>query len=130
MSITLNYTTQTPANEMQSMLLRLPRDLMTQLSRLAPNRGRNQFVVEVLQREIADREAANDAQLTEAALRMNEIEAQYPELLVEAAEWDAAILADEEDDGFDRDEFEHGFAVAQATRTDSKAQKNMKKPKP
>ena len=131
MSATLNYipTAQTPASEMQSMLLRLPRDLMLQLSRIAPNRGRNQFVVEALQRELAQREAANDAQLTEAALRMNEIETQYPELLAEAIEWEAAVLVDEEDDGFDRDEFERGFAIAQATRTDSKSIKAKQKAK-
>lgn len=127
MSTTLNYPA--PANEIQTMLLRLPRDLMTKLTRLAPSRGRNQFVLEALARELADREAANDAQLTEAALRMNEIEAQYPELLAEAIEWEAAVLVDEEDDGFDRDEFERGFAIAQATRTDSKSQKSLKKAK-
>jgi hypothetical protein len=123
MPATLNHTTQAPASEMQSMLLRLPRDLMAQLSRLAPNRGRNQFVVEALQREIDSRDAANDAQLIEAALRLNEYEAQHPELLAEAAEWDAAVLVDEEDDGFDRDLFEREFAIAQATRTDSKSMK-------
>jgi predicted transcriptional regulator len=125
MSSTFNYSAprQAPASAMQSMLLRLPRDLMTQLSRLAPNRGRNQFVVEALQRDLERREAESDAQLIAACEALNAYEAAHPELLAEAAEWDAAVLVDEEDDGFDRDLFEREFAIAQATRTDSKSMK-------
>lgn len=125
MPTTLNYSAQAPASEMQSMLLRLPRDLMTQLSRLAPNRGRNQFVVEALQREIAQRkaqaEAEDDAMLTAAALRMNEIEAADPEFAAEGMEWVNAVLTEDDDDDFDRELFEREWAEAKNKRETLKA---------
>lgn len=102
------------------MLLRLPRDLMTQLSRIAPNRGRNQFVLEALQREIAQRRAQaaaeDDAMLTAAAIRMNEIEAADPEFAAEGVEWVNAVLTEEDDDDFDPVEFERGWVLSQHLR--------------
>lgn len=115
-----------PFAAVQSMLLRLPADLMKQISRLAPNRGRNQFVVEALQREIALRaaqeQAQNDAMLTAAAIRMNEIDAADPEFAAEGMEWANAVLTeDDDDDDFDPVEFERGWKKAKALRAASTA---------
>ena len=121
MPATLNYTAQTPACEMQSMLLRLPRDLMTQLSRIAPNRGRNQFVIEALQRDLERREAESDAQIIAACEALNAYEAAHPEVLAESMEWVNAVLTEDDDDDFDPVEFERGWAEAKALRETTKA---------
>ncbi len=114
MSTTLNYPAQAPASEMQSMLLRLPRDLMTQLSRIAPNRGRNQFVVEALQHELQRRKAESDAQIIAACEALNAYEAAHPEVLAESMEWVNAVLTEDDGEEFDVAEFEQAFALTQA----------------
>ncbi len=96
------------------MLLRLPRDLMVQLSRIAPNRGRNQFVVEALQRDLERREAENDAQIIAACEALNAYEAANPEVLVESTEWVNAVLTEDDGEVFDEAEFERAFALTQA----------------
>lgn len=114
MSATLNYAPPAPASEMQSMLLRLPRDLMQQLSRLAPNRGRNQFVVEALQHEIERREAESEAQIVAACEALNAYEAAHPEVVAENMEWVNAVLTEDDGEEFDVAEFEQAFALTQA----------------
>jgi predicted transcriptional regulator len=116
MPAALNHPAQTPASEMQTMLLRLPRDLITQISRLAPNRGRNQFVVEALQSEIERRKAESDAQIIAACEALNAYEAAHPEVVAESMEWVNAVLTKDDDDDFDPVEFERGWAAAKALR--------------
>jgi hypothetical protein len=103
------------------VLLRLPHDLACQLAKAVPHRGRNQYLVDMLTRELAAEKAAHSRMLTEAALRMNEIEAAHPELVAEALEWDQAVLVEDDDDDFDRELFEREFAVAQAAKRAAKA---------
>ncbi len=97
----------------RQVLLRLPEDLAAKLARAVPPRQRNRFLVELLRKKFEEEDAA----LAAACEYMNEIEAQAPELLAEAKEWDEAALtapAQHWDAGFDHDAFEREFARAQA----------------
>jgi hypothetical protein len=116
-----------PARAAQQILIRLPYDLACQLAKSVPHRGRNQYVVDVLKRELESEKAAHSRMLTEAAIRMNEIEAAHPELVAEALEWDnAKLLDDDDDDDFDPVQFEREFAIAQAAMKAKKIEKVSK----
>jgi hypothetical protein len=106
-----------PARSAQQILIRLPYDLACQLAKSVPSRGRNQYVVDVLKRELESKKAEKEAQLIAACEAMNAYEAKHPELLAEDKEWDAAVLIDDEDDEFDQAQFEREFAIAQAKLT-------------
>jgi len=94
----------------KQVLLRLPEDIAARLSRAVPARKRNQFLVDLLRREL-DKE---DAELVASAEYMNGLEAKDAALAQESQEWLDARLADEADDGFDRSAFERDFSQAQA----------------
>jgi len=103
----------------RQVLLRLPEDLAAQLARAVPARQRNRFLVDVLTEALAKKRSAADERLMQAAQQMNALEAQYPELLQEAQEWEAAPLAapaDVWDADFDRAAFEHDWAKTQAAK--------------
>lgn len=106
----LNIPTPPP----RQVLLRLPDDLAAKLARAVPSRQRNRYIIELLTHDLAAKEEANGRLLAEAAERLNEIEAQYPELARETEEWVNAVLTEDDDDGFDKEVFEREFAIAQA----------------
>ena len=101
----------------RQVLLRLPDDVAVKLARVVPPRQRNRYIVDLLTHDLASKEKALGKMLAEAAQRLNEIEAQYPELALETDEWVNAVLTDEEDDGFDPVAFEKQLALAQAAMT-------------
>ena len=95
------------------VLLRLPEDVAVKLARAVPPRRRNQFLVDLIREELEK----EDAELVAACEAMNAIEAAHPELLIETQEWLDADLSgsvDDWDPDFDREDFEHEFAIAQA----------------
>ncbi len=106
----LNTQTHAP----KQVLLRLPEDVASRLARTVPPRQRNRYIVDLLAKDMAEKDRADQQLLAEAAERLNAIEAQYPELARETEEWVNAVLTDEEDDGFDPVAFEKEFAIAQA----------------
>ncbi len=111
----LNTRTHTPPPK--QVLLRLPDDLAAQLAHAIPPRQRNKFLVDLVAKALAERQAQEDQELVRAAEYMNALEARHPELVREADEWLNAPLTepvDVWDPDFDRDEFERGFAEAQA----------------
>ncbi len=106
----LNIHTPPP----KQVLLRLPDDIAAKLARAVPSRQRNRYIIELLAHDLAAKEKANGRLLAQAAERLNEIEAQYPELARETEEWVNAVLTEDDDDGFDKEEFEREIAIAQA----------------
>lgn len=117
--------TQTPPPK--QVLLRLPEDLAAQLARSVPPRQRNRYIVGLLQQDLQTKLAAKQEtqsrMLAAAAQRMNELEAQHPELAQETAEWANAQLTesvDAWDPGFDRASFEREWALAQTARPAAK----------
>ena len=102
--------TQTPAPT--QVLLRLPDDVATRLARVVAPRKRNQFLVDLLRRELEK----EDAELVAACEAMNALEARDPEFAREGQEWVDAVLTEDDDDDFDREVFEREFAIAQAAR--------------
>ena len=102
--------TQTPAP--RQVLLRLPEDVATRLARAVAPRKRNQFLVDLLRRELEK----EDAELVAACEAMNALEARDPDFAREGQEWVDAVLTknDGADDDFDREVFEREFAIAQA----------------
>lgn len=96
----------------QQVLVRLPDDLAGRFAQVVAPRHRGRFLIELLRREL-DRESA---ELAQAAMRLNEIEAKVPALAAEVGEWVDAALAVDADDGFDADVFERQFVAAQALR--------------
>jgi hypothetical protein len=105
---------QTPPPK--QVLLRLPDDIAAKLARAVPPRQRNRYIVELLAKDMAEKEKTTQQLLADAATRMNEIEAQYPELAQETDEWVNAVLTEEGDDGFDAAAFEKEIALAQENR--------------
>ena len=81
----LNIQTPPP----KQVLLRLPEDVEAKLVRAVPPRRRNQYLVDLVRREL-DKE---DAELVAACEYMNQIEAFNPELVRETQEWVTADLA-------------------------------------
>jgi len=112
--------TQTPPPK--QVLLRLPDDLAAQLARAVPPRQRNRYIIELLAQDLLAKQAAESRVLALAAERMNELEAQYPELARESEQWVNAELTesvDAWDPDFDRADFERECAEAQAARNNS-----------
>lgn len=109
----LNLHTPPP----KQVLLRLPEEVAAKLARAVRPRQRNRYIVDLLTHDLASKEKAVSKMLAEAAQRLNEIEAQFPELAQETDEWVNAVLTDEENDGFDPVAFEREFAIAQAAMT-------------
>jgi hypothetical protein len=105
----------------RQMLLRLPEHVAMRLSRATLPRQRNQFIVDLVSREL-DKE---DADLVASCEFMNAIEAKHPELVQEALEWDNANLMDDDNDEFDPETFEREFAIAQAKMHEAKAKKKV-----
>lgn len=97
----------------RQVLLRLPEDVAARLARAVPPRRRNQFLIDLVRREL-DKE---DEALIAACEAMNRQEAQSPAVRAEDAEWLAAVLtpnADALDAAFDADTFAREAAAAQA----------------
>jgi hypothetical protein len=105
-----------PARSAQQILIRLPYDLACQLAKSVPSRGRNQYVVDVLKRELESEKAEKEAQLIAACEAMNAYEAVDQAFAQEGMDWANAVLTDDEDDDFDRELFLRELAIAQATR--------------
>lgn len=104
----------------RQVLLRLPEDVATRLARAVPPRKRNQFLIDLVRREL-DKE---DEALVAACEGMNRLEAESAALQAEATEWlDAPLLPDADalDAGFDADAFARDAAKAQAGRAARKA---------
>lgn len=116
----LNTRTPPP----KQVLLRLPEDLAAKLARAVPPRQRNRYIVDLLQKDLQTRQEAQSRMLAEAAERMNELEAQHPELARETDEWlntELTESVDVWDADFDRATFERDWAEAQANRQVPKA---------
>lgn len=116
--------TQTPPPK--QVLLRLPDDVAEKLARAVPSRQRNRYIVDLLKQDLLAKQEAQSRMLAEAADRMNELEAEYPELARESEEWVNAELTesvDAWDPDFDREAFEREFTEAQAARRVSKTAK-------
>ncbi len=102
----------------KQVLLRLPDDIAAKLARAVAPRKRNQFLVDLLRRELEKEDAA----LIAACEAMNRLEADHPELLKEAQEWlDADLVGsvDDWDPDFDAETFSREAAVAQAALAQS-----------
>lgn len=106
----------------KQVLLRLPDDVAAKLARHVPPRQRNRYIVDLLKLDLLAKQQAESRMMTEAAERMNKLEAQYPELARESEEWVNAELTesvDAWDPDFDRETFERELALAQAARRTS-----------
>ena len=114
---TLTAKSAQPAHAAQKILVRLPYDLACQLAKSVPPSGRNQYVVDVLKRELESTKSQQEAQLIAACEAMNAYEAADPDFAAEGQEWvDAKLTEDDEDDDFDRELFLRELAVVQAAR--------------
>ena len=97
----------------KQVLLRLPEDVAARLARAVPPRKRNQFLIELVRRELEKEDHA----LIEACEALNRMEAGNPELRSEATEWldgDLSATVDQWDSGFDAETFSREAAQAQA----------------
>lgn len=90
----------------QQITLRLPDDLARQLAACTPSRKRNQFVVELVRREL-DRESR---ELEEAAQRLSALEAAHA---VEDSDWLDLDTSDSQWGEFDEERFLNELAVKQ-----------------
>ena len=98
----------------RQVLLRLPEDVAARLARAVAPRRRNQFLVDLVRREL-DKE---DRALVDACEAMNRLEAADPALASEAAEWLDATLApsaDALDAAFDARAFARDAAANRAS---------------
>jgi hypothetical protein len=105
----LNLHTPAP----KQVLLRLPDDVAAKLARAVPPRKRNQFLVDLVRKELEQ----EDAELVAACEAANRWEAEHPEVATERQEWLDADLTgsvDEWDADFDAQTFSREAAVAQA----------------
>lgn len=117
----LNTQTHPP----KQVLLRLPDDLASKLARAVPSRRRNQFLVDLVRREL-DKE---DDALMAACEAMNALEGENSALLNETREWLQADLAgsvEDWDPNFDAETFSQEAAIAQAALNTSSAQPDKK----
>lgn|SRR5665647_150215 len=117
----LNAQTPPP----RQVLLRLPDDVASKLARAVPSRRRNQFLVDLVRREL-DKE---DQELVAACEAMNAAEAANPALLAETREWLEADLSgsvDDWDPDFDAETFSREAAIAQAALNASSSAKRGK----
>ena len=97
----------------KQVLLRLPEDVAARLARAVPPRKRNQFLVELVRRELEKEDHA----LIEACAALNRMEAGNPELRSEATDWLEAGLTTSVtawDSDFDAGTFSREAAEAQA----------------
>lgn len=104
----LNTQTTPP----KQVLLRLPDDVAAKLARAVPPRRRNQFLIDLVRREL-DKE---DQELVAACDAMNADEAANPAFLAETKEWLDADLSgpvDDWDPDFDAETFSREAAIAQ-----------------
>lgn len=109
----------------KQVLLRLPDDVASRLARAVPSRQRNQFLVDLVRREL-DKE---DQALMAACEAMNALEAENPALLQETKDWLEADLAGSVEDwdrGFDAQTFSREAAIAQAALNTPSAQPGKK----
>ena len=98
----------------KQVLLRMPADVAARLARAVPPRKRNQFLIDLVRRELEKEDHA----LIEACEALNRIEAGDPALRAEPSEWLAADLTapvDEWDPDFDAETFAREAAEAKAT---------------
>lgn len=97
----------------KQVLLRLPDDVAAKLARAVPPRKRNQFLIDLVRRELEKEDQA----LIEACEALNRMEAGSPALRAEPGEWLEARLTapvDEWDPDFDAETFSREAAQAQA----------------
>ena len=97
----------------KQVLLRLPDDVAARLARAVPPRKRNQFLIDLVRRELEKEDHA----LIEACEALNRMEDGNPALRAEPGEWLEAELTapvDEWDPDFDADTFSREAAEAQA----------------
>lgn len=109
----------------KQVLLRLPDDVASKLARAVPSRRRNQFLVDLVRRELEKEDQA----LMAACDAMNALEAENPALLDEMQEWLEADLAgsvEDWDTGFDAETFSREAAIAQAALNTSSPQPGKK----
>jgi hypothetical protein len=90
----------------QQITLRLPNDLARQLAAYTPSRKRNQFVVELVRREL-DRERR---ELAEATQRLSALEAAHA---VEDSDWLDLDTSDSTWGEFDEERFLNELAAKQ-----------------
>ena len=97
----------------KQVLLRLPDDVAARLARAVPPRKRNQFLIDLVRRELEKEDQA----LIEACDALNRMEAETPALRAEGGEWLAAPLTSPVevwDLDFDAGTFSREAAKAQA----------------
>ena len=115
--------TQTPSPK--QVLLRLPDDVANKLARAVPSRRRNQFLVDLVRRELEK----EDQELVAACEAMNTLEAANPTLLDETRQWletDLVGSVDDWDPNFDAETFSREAAIAQAALKTASAQPRQK----
>lgn len=101
------------------VLLRLPDDVAARLARAVAPRKRNQFLIDLLRRELEKEDQA----LIAACEALNRMEAKSPALQAETTEWLEAELTasvDASDADFDAETFSRDAAKAQAALAESK----------
>lgn len=104
----LNIQTPPP----KQVLLRLPDDVAAKLARAVPPRQRNQFLIDLVRRELDKVDQA----LVAACEAMNADEAENPAFLAETKEWLDADLSGpvhDWDPDFDAETFSREAAIAQ-----------------
>ena len=104
----LTTNTQPP----KQVLLRLPDDVAAKLARAVAPRKRNQFLIDLVRREL-DKE---DQALIDACESLNRMEAAHPTLKAETTEWleaDLTASVDKSDSAFDAKAFSREAAQAQ-----------------
>ena len=97
----------------KQVLLRLPADVAARLARAVPPRKRNQFLIDLVRRELEKEDHA----LIEACEALNRFEAGNPAVRAEPREWVEADLTapvDEWDPDFDAETFAREAAEARA----------------
>jgi serine/threonine protein kinase len=97
----------------KQVLLRLPDDVAAKLARAVAPRKRNQFLIDLVRREL-DKE---DQALIDACESLNRMEAASPALRAQATEWleaDLVASLDESDSDFDAKAFSREAAQARA----------------
>jgi len=114
----------------KQVLLRLPDDVAAKLARAVLPRQCNRYIGNLLKNDFLAKQEATSRMMTEAAERMNDLEAQYPELARETEKWANAKLTesvDVWDPDFDRETFEQEFAIAQAKLAADKSSIKLRK---
>ena len=97
----------------KQVLLRLPDDVAARLARAVPPRKRNQFLIDLVRRELEKEDQA----LVDTCKALNRMEAEDPALGAEATEWldgELSATVDRWDPGFDAETFSREAAQAQA----------------